>query len=291
MSNSSEKKYKYWVVTIMSNSSVKLPSTEVVVSCFKSLCSEYTFQQELAESGMLHYQCAVATKIRKRCLTLVSDIAELLRLDRSLVFVDRAQDYDTAKVYSSAEEKRVSGSLVYSNITPVTYSENDIKLLDDKDKRYPWQNTFMHMFFDENQMDYLPSDSRTIYWIVDTIGNSGKSTFIKWLHQRYMHNTKISFGSSTQIRTSIIEKGAKKLYFLDVPRTLGSDDSMKSIYNILEDISNGYIETAMHGNPRELVMDPPHLVVFSNIYPQKESLSLDRWKIYKITYGMYLELV
>jgi len=273
----------------MSNAKTELPPVDLVVTTFKSLCTEYTFQLERAESGMLHYQCAVATKIRKRCLTLVTDISELLKLDKTLVFVDRAQDYETAKIYSSAEEKRLEGTCFYSNLVTVTYSENDIKLLDDKEKRFPWQTSFMCIFFNETETDYNPSDSRAIHWIADTIGNSGKSTFLKWLHCRFQHNTKISFGSSAQIRTAVIEKGPKRMYFVDIPRTLGSDDNMCSIYNILEDISNGYIETAMHGNPRELVMDPPHLVVFSNMYPQIESLSYDRWKIYKITHTKSLE--
>lgn len=282
-------KYKYWVVTIMSNSDYELPPSLLVEQTFKSLTSQYVFQHEVGEGGMHHYQCAIETKIRKRQRTVLKDLVSLIEHKEFLIQVDRAYDWDTAKHYCSDEGKRLSGTHVITNIIEqITYSGNDIRILDDKENRYPWQDKFMDIFFNEDETDYKPCDGRSIHWITDTQGLSGKSTFVKWLHCRYDHNTKVSFGSATQIRTSVVEKGPMKLYFIDIPRTLGTDDHLNNVYSALEDTLNGYVETSMHGNPRELLMEPPHVVVFSNGAPQIEKLSGDRWKLYSIDFGKEL---
>lgn len=276
-------KYKFWVMTIMSNSENILPDSSKVESVVKTLSSSYVCQLELGDGGMLHYQCAIETKIRKRHSTLLKDISTLLEYPEFLIQIDRSQDWEAAKLYCSAVEKRVEGSLVLTNIAQeVIYNQEDIKFLDDKTKRYPWQDTFMSIFFDDSETTYKPCDGRSIHWFTDTSGLSGKSTWCKWLHCRYPNNTKISFGSATQIRTSVVEKGPKQMYFLDIPRTLGVDDHLNNVYAALEDILNGYVETSMHGNPRELLMLSPHVIVFSNGTPNQEKLSSDRWKIYSI---------
>lgn len=234
---------------------------------------------------MHHYQCALETKIRKRQRTVLNDIATQIKHKEFLVQVDRAYDWETAKEYCSDESKRFSGSQVITNVKQtIKYNGEDIKVLDDKENRFAWQDKFMDIFFDEDEVDYKPCDGRSIHWITDLQGLSGKSTFVKWLHCRYDHNTKVSFGSATQIRTSVVEKGPKKLYFIDIPRTMGVDDHLNNVYSALEDILNGYVETSMHGNPRELLMEPPHVVVFSNGAPQIEKLSGDRWKLYSIDF-------
>lgn len=283
MGTSEDYKYKKWMMTIMSNPKFELPEAQLVESVFEGLCSEFVFQYEVGEKGMHHYQCAIETKIRKRAKTLISDIASLTNHKEFLIQVDRSLDWEKAKIYCSAEEKRLVDTPVYTNIKPkVTYDEKDILILDDKEKRYPWQNKFMEIFFDEDEIDYKPCDGRSIHWITDSEGLAGKSTFVKWLHRRYDFNTKVSFGSATQIRTSVVEKGPMKMYFIDIPRTLGIDDNLNNTYSALEDTLNGYVETSMHGNPRELLMNPPHVIVFSNGSPNQDKLSLDRWKIYSI---------
>lgn len=290
MSNQEHNKYKYWVCTIMSNEEHPLVDGFQLESTFKTLCSEYTFQLEQGSTGMMHYQCAVASKIRKRQLTLLNDIQELLQFPKHLIQLDRSFDYETAKLYCSAIEKRVEGTSVLTNLKqPVTYTQEDIKLLDDKENRYPWQDDFMSQFFTEDETDYLPCSGRTIYWIYDPYGNSGKSVFTKWLRMRYDNNTKIGFGSATQLRTAIVVKPPQKMYIIDIPRTLSSDDSMATLYSVAEELLNGYVTTSMHGDPRETIFDPPFVVVFSNRPPEQDKLSMDRWNIQLITFGKQLE--
>lgn len=279
----SEYKYNAWVMTIMSNADNPLLPVENVIETMKALCSEYTFQKEEGEQGMLHYQCAFKTKIRQRQRTVLKDFSKLLDYPEFLLNVDKAQDYDTAVVYCSSQTKRVTGEVAYSNIHRISYNGEDVLFLADRDNRFPWQNEFMSLFFTDDEADYKPGSSRCIHWIADPEGKSGKSTFTKFLRYNYDYNYKVPWGTPNQIRTSIVERGAQKMYILDCPRTLDSVSSLDAFFSVIEDAKNGYISTAMHGNPRELLMAPPHVVIFSNQLPNLKYLSDDRWQIYVIT--------
>jgi len=106
---------------------------------------------------------------------------------------------------------------------------------------------------------------------------------VKWLCVRYpLDIVKISFGTTHQLRSSCISIGSKKCYVVDLPRRLGRDDSLSNIISVIEDIKNGHVTSNMYGRYKNLIMDPPHIVVFSNRKCPKEDLSPDRWVSYSI---------
>lgn len=277
-------KYSNWVCTIKTplDKSIELPDPVQVVRVFREFCSDYTFQEEVSSNGMKHFQCAFKTKIRKMQQTVLNDIARELDYPLNLVEVDRSQDFAAAVNYCSDKSKRSENSAVYTTNTSLKYSESDIIFLDDKANRYPWQNKFMFEFFDESEVNFKTPDDRTIYWVQDSAGNSGKSKFAKWLVRRYPNSTKIAFGTSTQLRASVIDEGSQQFYILDIPRTLGSDDSMSSVISVIEDIKNGYVKSGMYGKSAELFIEPPHIVVLTNKECPTNLLSEDRWRVYSI---------
>jgi len=126
------------------------------------------------------------------------------------------------------------------------------------------------------------ADDRTIIWITDTLGNSGKSKFCKFVCHTNKCAVKIPFGTATQIRSAVISAGPKKVYFLDIPRTLGDDDSINSIISAVEDIKNGFVTSAMYGKFQTMTFDPPHIIIFSNDPCPVTMMSIDRWERYYI---------
>lgn len=58
---------------------------------------------------------------------------------------------------------------------------------------------------------------------------------------------KLSFGSSNQLRTSVVGLGPSLCYFVDMPRTGGKDDAMNSFLSTIEDIKNGHVASSMYG--------------------------------------------
>lgn len=65
-----------------------------------------------------------------------------------------------------------------------------------------------------------------------------------------------------------------------MPRTLGTDDSVNSIISALEDCLNGFLSSSYYGESKTLLMEPPHVVVFSNQQCPYDKMSSDRWKAF-----------
>lgn len=51
---------------------------------------------------------------------------------------------------------------------------------------------------------------------------------------------------------------------------------------MVEDLKNGHSVTNMYGKGGSLIMDSPHIIVFSNQDCPRKMLTIDRWKIFEI---------
>jgi hypothetical protein len=83
----------------------------------------------------------------------------------------------------------------------------------------------------------------------------------------------------------MIAKGAHRCYVVDFPRVLGKEDAVADIFAALEELKNGWVETAFYGKPGELLMEPPHVIVMSNDKPNLKLASKDRWKVFQLEEG------
>ena len=113
-----------------------------------------------------------------------------------------------------------------------TYRGEDINILNDKKNWFDWQKKLYDLLFDKNG-EFRKAKVREIIFIEDKYGNSGKSTFWKWLY--IFHPREIgllSEASGSQLKANIVKLGARKLYFIDLPRTEG-DVGTKPLINTL----------------------------------------------------------
>lgn len=277
MDSGSDNKYIYWVFTIQCIKGQTLPGEQSVVKAMAVLTDKYLFQLEKATS--LHYQGCCKLRIRKRKQTFLKELVKELKVVDSMVTLDPMMgSWDQAKAYCSKTETSVTEPFT----NEVTYSGKDISLLDDKTLRHPWQDKIINEIISEDKVTIKDSDDRTIIWIEDPKGGNGKSKLVKWCCYNNDNIVKISFGTSSQLRSAIISAGQRRVYFIDVPRTLGSDDSMASLMSALEDLKNGFVVSAMYGKNQSLILDPPHIIVFSNSRCPDKMMSEDRWKKYTI---------
>ena len=69
---------------------------------------------------------------------------------------------------------------------------------------------------------------------------------------------------------------------VDLPRVRGSDERQHELFSALEEIKNGWVESPMYGKAAELLMEPPHIWIFSNELPNISMCSLDRWHIWHL---------
>lgn len=279
-----ENKYKKWVVTIfykdkefegMDNSLIEVAFRDANIK-------KYVFQVEKAPTtGAIHVQACVELEDRKRHSTLLNSLHKTFCVPKTAVTLERMfGSFEESALYCSKAETRMEGfEPCFAQSIQPPYKGEDINFLKDKDKRYPWQNALSLLLFETDETRFKEPDDRTIHWITDIYGNSGKSALVKYYCFNYTGCTKVSFGSAAQLRSGVIDAGPNVIYFIDIPRTLGTDDSLNNTISVIEDLKNGFVVSNMHGKNRRLMIKPPHIVVFSNMKAPTEKLSSDRWEL------------
>lgn len=163
------------------------------------------------------------------------------------------------------------------------YEGDDIAIFNDPKKWHAWQKDVYSSIFNKDESFKKP-DTRKIISLVDKKGNSGKSSFFKWLYFKHAEDIgRIGYGSASQLRSSAVNIGKKKLYIIDLARSKSRDDKEEDLLSVLEDLKSGLIVNAMYGSGRTLMMEPPHILVSSNYVLNYDLLSEDRWDVYQIT--------
>lgn len=122
----------------------------------------------------------------------------------------------------------------------------------------------------------VPND-RTVEWYWDTNGGVGKSAFAKWACLRL--DALIVSGKASDMKNAIVNWFHSKNYYpeviiVDVPRTNNSYLS----YTGIEEVKNGCFCSPKY-EAQMVVMNSPHVVVFSNQEPNYSAMSDDRWNV------------
>jgi hypothetical protein len=277
----SERKYKSWVFTWHAYEDGIMPEEKDLVQLLESETNLFVFQKERCpESGRLHYQGAFVTKIRVRHSTLITRFSKYFpNFDIKLLTINKMLGtWEDNYIYCTKDESREVESQVQCSASLKKYSGADLKMLEDRFNWFSWEKEVYNQIFNEYSGDYEIPDDRKIYWITDTAGNCGKSKFIKYLCHTHSDIIKVPFGTSIQIRNSLISIGPRKCYIIDIPRELGSEDSLASTLSVIEDLKNGFVVSAMFGTFVQLMMNPPHVYVFSNMpMASGRAVSRNRW--------------
>ena len=137
---------------------------------------------------------------------------------------------------------------------------------------HPWQQEL------KNILDQA-IDPSCIYWVVDTSGNTGKTTFMKMYRRLNAENTIILSGTVNNMRTQAAKMPMRRTVFLDLPRYMCKTNENGQIdhyvsYKSLRDIKTGNFENDMNFSDRDC-----HLVIFANFVPKPNLIEWDRWRI------------
>lgn len=122
-------------------------------------------------------------------------------------------------------------------------------------------------------------DNRTIHWYWEPIGNSGKTTFIKYLkvHHKAIECPSRSTDAFYRIAKEVEKENAIDLVVYDIPRS-----SMGFVnYGAIEKVKDGNVCSGKYEGC-DCVFACPHVIVFANEPPVSTELSGDRWNIVEI---------
>lgn len=278
-------KYKSWVFTWNADNDNFLLEKGQLEGILKYIAENYVFQLESASRN--HYQGyfklvnrskkhQLLTKISNFCARHFSD--ERITIG-NLTLAHMFGSEEDCISYVTKTDTRVEGPVYSPDLRP--YKLSDIAILSQRDRWYPWQDTLGNLI--EKDDCLLTPDDRHIIWIRDAVGCSGKSKLVKHYVVKYSKEIiKLPFGSSTQLRSVVCTAGPKRVYFIDIPRTMALGEDMDTVYSVIEDIKNGFVSSSMYGKFQQLLFEPPHILVFSNKDCPLGKLSKDRWINYAI---------
>lgn len=277
-----ENKYRNWVMTWNADSEGGLPPSYHVEDYLKTRTELYVFQEECGdETGRVHLQGSFRTKVRKRHNTLLNEFEQVFGdAVKFLTLTRMCGSWNESYEYCTKTETR--HGRVYQSAVLEEYKGKDIKILDDKESWFPWQRALGKKIFIQGSLTLAFADDREIIWIEDPSGCTGKSKFTKFLCSINNDIIKLPFGTASQLRSAVICAGKRKLYIVDIPRTLGGDDDINAFISAIEDIKNGFVVSSMYGKYQNIFMEPPHIIVFSNDKAPIQKMTKDRWTNYKI---------
>lgn len=284
MKTTSQNKYRNWVFTWNADPSGMLFQQDELEDFLKQEMELYVFQLEQGEeANRLHYQGCFRTKIRKRQSTLLKEFDEQFGTQTTYLTINRmCGTWDESYQYCTKDETRVKETAICQSVVLQEYEGKDLKLFEDEDNWHPWQRELYKKLFIQGSFNLSTPDDREIVWITDTAGGTGKSKFTKLLCTSNHDILKLPFGTASQLRSAVICAGRHSCYLIDIPRTLGEDDDIYSLISAVEDIKNGYVVSSMYGKYQSLLMEPPHIIVFSNNKAPVSTMTSNRWLLYVI---------
>lgn len=234
-----------------------------VVQVFNEYCKKFAFQKEQSEDGFLHYQCLIALYRKARKQQVINELSVRLGCTVDNLSV-RGSDKDFIS-YVTKRETRVDGP--WSKGFPGIPSAPP-KIIKES-MFYPWQKKVWEIIKAE-------PDDRSIYWIWDPIGNCGKTAFCKFLI--YHRDAFVFRGKSSDMASRIVQLETDvKIAVMNVSRTQESFVS----YQGIEEIKDGLVCSGKYEGGQK-IFDPPHVFIFANFEPDRNALSMDRWKIMRI---------
>lgn len=219
-----------------------------VGSLFENLGAErYVVGREIGEGGYEHYQCRVVFKTEKDIDHLINVFAGVGRVSPTHV-----RDFK----YCEKEGN------FFRSWEKCLNKFSDLKLL-------PWQGQLIASLGDQNE--------RQITVVIDEEGNHGKTWLAKYLQVNRIAQYVPPMTEAMDFMAFAMEKPSKG-YMFDIPRS-ESIKQRKGIWSAIEQIKNGYLYDKRY-HFKDMWIDPPKIIVFTNEDPPIESLSKDRWKIY-----------
>ena len=255
-----------------------LPNRVNLIELLDDIAVEGVFQRERGlKTGRLHYQGRFVLKGsrlgKRRLLEIFSQICETTQLT-----LEPEVLYDSTKYCTKSETRDQGPWYVGTESYKQEMTPMELELR-------PWEKNLLK---DIKQVDEQQRRDRVVYYIEDSVGGAGKSTFTKYLCQNKKYKAfKLPMDKPDRIRMAvcqIVQKQNIEMFIFDFTRTLGEDTSLKDMFQVIEELKNGHIVSVMYGKPMQVFMNSPHVLIFTNekFSDHVSRLSLDRWRPFLI---------
>ena len=278
---------KYWLFTWDTNiRQKKLPDLQRLKNYLNWLTDYSTFQLEKGTlRGKKHIQGAFhlvgPRTTKKRLLTAFEErLGNVAGLSLQI-----AHDKEAIMTYASKTDTRISETIYCGKKEKYDEVISKTTLRD-------WQLIMYDELLKANDDSQIKG--RQVIWLEDSVGNTGKSFFLKWLRvgQKRLKARKMPVNSVDRLISAVSKNKNIDLYMFDFTRSKGDSQSYADVFAAVEDIVNGYVVDTMYGKYVEEIFNPPLVLIVTNekIHEYVNYLSLDRWKRYVINSDTELEI-
>lgn len=217
-----------------------------------------------------HYQCYCYSTDKMRVTTL----AGLLAPTMPGVHVQPASDNGRAalKKYSMKKDDTYRAGPWADVKIRAEYTGDDVKTFD---QLWPFQKQIVE------DVRGPPSD-RTVNWVCNPAGCSGKTTLVKFLTKDEKCDALgLSHGNANDLANLVMNNPNHNCYVFDLPRTKPGSYHHSDIYAMIEKLKDGRVINLKY-TTKVVDMKVPHVWVFANELPQFTSLTSDRLRVYGI---------
>lgn len=248
--------------------------SSAIIHQLKKFAKRFCFQKEKGDTtGYIHYQgrFSLIKKHRKCELLKMFDIIPAPNYLEPSV---NETYYRGEMFYVMKEETRIEGpwdERIQEVYIPIQYRGLEGHL-------YPYQQTIFNSI---NQFE-----ARQINLVYDKQGNKGKST-IAALCELLQNGIDVPpINDMKELMQIVCDECYEKTrhpgsVFIDLPRALDKT-RLYGIYSAIEQIKKGKLYDTRY-NYRKWWIDSPQIWVFTNILPDFNMLSADRWNIFTIS--------
>ena len=149
----------------------------------------------------------------------------------------------------------------------------------------PWQKDAFDLF---EQI----SDDRTVHWICDKEGNSGKSWFQNYVQAYFGYNRVFQCDLRMGHRDICHIMRKRSISTIDIflfNDSRSASGSEVNLYRILDNIKDGQAMASKYDGNTISFKTPNIVMAFSTVYPNLNKLSGDRWRIYDVNRDKLIE--
>lgn len=260
---------------------MQLPTVERMCEVLTEFAKQWCFQLEKGHNQhKLHYQIRIILPEAQKKETILQVFSCRFQDMRDVTFLPESNNsicQGGLAFYVMKDDTRMDGPWYDPSYVPRRrnlYKGEDLVCME---KPFPFQQSIIDAVS-------KPPDDRTINWVANFDGCAGKFKLMKYMRMnpQKFDFARVPLGTATQIKTSVIAKGPHRIYMVNLPRVRGSHESQYDLFSALEEIKDGWVESAMYGKTDELLMMPPHEWIFSNELPNLQHASPDRWRVWTI---------
>lgn len=244
-----------------------MPHVEKLQLEMSKRTKKFVFQMERGEEkGRLHLQGRMSFKNGKRkseILPLFSPIFQTMSLRLE------GPDEMASSFYCIKQDSTFVDGPWSSENLPL-YIPRQVR---EMEFLYEWQKRIIEMC--------KVWDTRTINIIYDTRGNIGKSSLCTYMGVNRLAKLLPFCNDYKDILRMCYDVGVFQAYLIDMPRAINKE-RLFQFFGAIETIKSGYCYDDRY-KFTDRYFDCPNLYVFTNMLPDMDMLSLDRWKFWTVT--------